>query len=552
MSPLGVTATTNEQLQAGAGIPVGTGTLFIAGVCDQGPPVFSATTYVKCQSIGDYIAAFGPRTSTSATLYDSLDLFFQEQGSVAYVVRVTDNTATAATLTLSDAIPHPTVTVTAASPGLAGNNIKAAVTSATAATFTANTSSGSPNLAVVSSFANLGVGTPITGTGIPANTYILSVNTGAGTAVLTANATATATGVTITPSKFTVTLTDLSGNVLETHGPFSSTAALFADTSAYVTFTQSAGSGFTTNAPATLAATALSGGADASDLTDASHVAALASFPPTLGPGTVCLPGKTGNTIWAGLDAHAQANNRFAVKAVADSPTAATLIASIGSYGTSANASYGLFVTSTVIVPGITPGTTRTVPAETVVAALRAQVAATGNDNQAPIGRDWPLRYVTGFTNTYSDADMNTLNTAGINTFANRYGVLCLFGFSTPVSSSNDLIFWQAAPAIERMSLVARGAQILEGFMGAPLDGRSLSITHAQGLLQGLIADDWANGALFGESATDAGSVLVGPPINTPTTMQAGQLNANMKVRISPFAQAITLTITSIPITQTV
>lgn len=552
MSPLGVTVTTNEQLQGGAGIPVGAGTLFVAGVCDQGPPAAAGTTYIKCQSIGDYITAFGDRSPTSATLYDTLDTFFQEGGSVAYVIRVTDNTATSAALTLNDAGTHPTVVATAATPGLAGNGLSVAVTTATAATFTGNITSSSPNVAVVSSFANIGIGTAVTGTGIPANTYVLSVNPGAGTLVMTANATATTTGVTITPSTYTVTLTDSKGKTVETHGPFNTTAALLADTSTYLTFTQAAGGGFTTNAPAVLAATALTGGADANDLTDISHVVALAGFPPTLGPGTVALPGKTGATIWAGLDAHAAANNRFAAKDVVDSPNKATLINGIGTFGTSANASYGIFATGSGIIPGLTPGTTRTVPASAAVAALRAQVASTGNNNQAPIGRDWPLTYITGFTNTYSDADMASLNAAGINTFANRYGVLCLFGFSTPVSSSADPIFWQASASCERMALVAEGAQIMERYFGKTLDGRNLTITAAQGDLQALVARHWAAGALFGNAATDAGTVLVGAPVNTPTTEQAGQLNANLKVRISPFAQAINLSITSVPITQTV
>jgi len=485
MSQLGVTVTTNEQLQGGAGIPVNTGTAFFAGTCDAGPPPSAGTAYIKCQSINDYVTAFGPRSSTSSRLYDAVDTFFHEGGSVCYVTRVTDSTAVAATLTLNDAGARPTVQVTALTAGTAGNAI-----------------------------------------------YIADSTSG---------------------SRYTVTVQDADGNVLETHGPFTATSSLFAERSAYVTFTQSTASGNTTNIPATASAAPLTGGADANDLTDASAVAALANFSATLGPGTVALPGYTSTTAWTGLRAHAKANNRFPAIDLADSPTAATLISALGTYGTGADASYtGVPVSSSCVIPGLTPGTTRTVAGSAVVAALRARVAVTGNDNQAPIGRDWPLAYVQGFTNTYSDADMATLNAAGINCFANRYGVLCLFGFSTAVRSDTDPIFWQAAPAAERMALVAQGAQILEGYFGKPLDGRDLTITAAQGELQALVARHWIAGALYGDTATDAGSVLVGPPINTPSTEQAGQLNANLKVRISPFAQAINLTITSVPITQSV
>lgn len=66
---------------------------------------------------------------------------------------------------------------------------KAAATATPAtATFTATTTNGSPNLTSVSGAAY--AGEPISGTGIPAGAYLVSVNSVAGTAVMSANATA--------------------------------------------------------------------------------------------------------------------------------------------------------------------------------------------------------------------------------------------------------------------------------------------------------------------------------------------------------------------------
>ena len=72
-------------------------------------------------------------------------------------------------------------------------------------TFTANTTNGTNTLSSISNFLNLGAGVAISGNGIPAGTYIGTVNTGAGTATMVAsdgttpvNATATATGITVT------------------------------------------------------------------------------------------------------------------------------------------------------------------------------------------------------------------------------------------------------------------------------------------------------------------------------------------------------------------
>lgn len=67
----------------------------------------------------------------------------------------------------------------------------------TVATFTATTAVGSPTLTVVSSTTNLRKGQTITGAGIPANTYILSVDSGT-QITMSRNATAAAAGVSIT------------------------------------------------------------------------------------------------------------------------------------------------------------------------------------------------------------------------------------------------------------------------------------------------------------------------------------------------------------------
>jgi hypothetical protein len=71
------------------------------------------------------------------------------------------------------------------------------VSTTTAATpFTATTANGSNTLTAVSSIANLVVGEPVTGTGIPASTTITAVGTN--TVTLSANATSNNTGETVT------------------------------------------------------------------------------------------------------------------------------------------------------------------------------------------------------------------------------------------------------------------------------------------------------------------------------------------------------------------
>ena len=486
-----------NELAGSGGVPTGTGAAFIAGPTDQGPPV-GGPLYVKCSQLSDYVTAFGPRSATSATMYDWLDEFFHDGGgsAVAYVTRETDNTATSASLQLQDSGPEPTIKVTALTPGTDGNNI-----------------------------------------------YIV---------------------VAVSGGSFTIDVEDSAGDILESWGPYSTTAALYAANvaSQYVSFAQSTATGHTTNNPAALTATALSGGADASDLTDAKAVAALANFPPTLGPGTVALPGVTSSTGWTGLMAHAQANNRFYVLDTPDSTSAATVISNFSTTGAASNASYGLAVQGSLILPGITPGTTRTVPGSAAVAALRSQVASTPNQNTAPAGPTWPLTYPQGFTTyfgsavgptlaapCFSQTDINSLTNAGICFFANWYDTLCLFEFVTPVSKTIDLTYWQASASCERMNLVYLGQRIMATYLFQTNDAANNLINKVTNDLNGMGRSEYNAGAIGypQDSFEEAFAVNVAAPINTPLTEGAGQLNANIQVHIGPFVDIANESITTVP-----
>lgn len=551
----------SSEVVSGSGVPTDAGTAFIAGLTDAGP-----TTYQLVQSLNQFTSIYGPRSAGSAILYDTLDEFFSDGGSQAFVVRVSDNTAASAALTLSDKVPHPTVVATALTAGLGGNGTSIAVVVANGPTFTATTAS-STALTAISSFANIGVGTPISGAGIAANTYIAAVNVGASSATLSIAATATATGVTMTPSNFTVEVEDSAGDILETHGPYITTSQLFTDTSStLVTFTQSASAGFTVNQPAAITTTALTGGADASDLTDANYVTALASFPVTLGPGQVAVPGKTTSTVWNGLLLHAQANNRFAALDMADTPTAATAVAAAAALtDTALLESYGMFIQGSLILPGIVPNTTRIVPGSAGVLAARAQVEQTPNSNTAPAGQRFPLNRPNGFTQyfgtasavlsgsgAFSQADVNTMAAGGVNCFASFFGVNCLFGFRTLVAPSTDAIYWQAKASTERMALTADCTAAMAVYLFDDIVPSTLTAMHTD--LAAVCQAHYTAGALGGPfgSASEAFAVATDSPVNTNATAQAGQLNASLDVKFSTFAETVNISINVVPLSQSV
>lgn len=553
---IGVQITTSEAPPATSNL-YNTATAFMVGLGDTG----IVGTPVSCRTINDVGNMIGARSATNQTLYDSADVYFREQGSFLYISRVVGPTTALSTLTLNDALasPKPTVVINALYPGSAPNAYTAAVAQQTVTTFTASTAT-STALTAISSIANLAPGTLITGAGVAAGTYIVSV-TGS-TAVLSTATTATASGVTITPYTFTVTITDPSGQfATEVHGPFTNTAALYADTSSQmVTFSQSAGSGFTVNSPAVLAATPLAGGTDnRGSATLSNWTNALNAIPRKLGPGQVSAPGQTNTTlngIWSALDLHASLKNRVAIKDCDDGQSAATIIGNVGSYGTAATASYGEFHAGNLIVPGIAVGTTRSVPPSAVVSALCARADATGNPDQPPAGMGFPLQYVSAFTGPmgnplYNQADIDSLNLAGINTWNLLFNVRQNYGAVTPVLQTVDPIYWWFAHSRLRMALVALFEIIAQPFVFSVLDGQGHDIAAFSGDLAVALkklADIGAISTLAPDGSQDQGFVVDTSP-NTPTTLGNGQLLANVSFRPSPGAQLVAIQLIAVPTT---
>lgn len=477
-----VNVTLTESPGANSGVSTNVGTLFAAGVMDQG-----VTTPVGCQSMTDYTNQYGPRSTVSAAMYDTANYFFANGGTQAYFIRVSDDTATTASLTLEDATPAGTVIVSALTPGVAGNDIY----------------------------------------------------------------------VTVTDDA--VVIEDSSGDVLESW-PFSGTnAALLDVASAYVTFTQV---GAVTLPPAEKAPTALSGGADSTDITDADAVAALAGFPPELGPGPVALPGRTSATAVVGLFEHGLANNRFAIGEQADAGTSASAIAALNALDIPAEAQKaGIVVQGRPVIYG-TGGVATTIPASGAVAAAIAQAAATG-ENPVPAFSAYPLAGLVGFTTgqnisqiypqgvNWVQGDVDAMTAAGLCAFGYKLsGALCLNEFVTP--NTEDDIFWEGTAWIGCMMLVSQCQAVAEKYEGAKIDGQSLATTALHGDISTIVTNLWTDNVLYGDSADDAASINTGSPVNTAATAQAGQLNVQIAAKIAPYADAVDIGISILSLTQTV
>jgi hypothetical protein len=287
--------------------------------------------------------------------------------------------------------------------------------------------------------------------------------------------------------------------------------------------------GATALVPAVAAAAALTGGADdRNNMTDAQWLAALNQFVSALGPGNVSAPGRTTDTGHTQLLDHAATHNRTAILDAPDSPTQATLFSSATNAKATGNGQYGsqLFWPWLIVpggVGGVPAGGRRTVPP---------------SDLSQP-GLD--------------DVTRDTYNASGVNVIR-RMGPLGIrvYGWRSladPISQPNLLDL-----SVQRylMSLVARAFNIGEQFVFKPIDGRGHTLSAYGGALTAECQRDWETDQIYGATASDAFAVDVGPSVNTPTVLAAGEIRANVSVRPSPDAELVTVQIINVPITSEV
>jgi hypothetical protein len=245
---------------------------------------------------------------------------------------------------------------------------------------------------------------------------------------------------------------------------------------------------------------------------------ALAKLPDELGPGQVAMAvPDSDSVVYGALIDHAAAFDRFALLDVELATDTVAELATAGGLVPGGTEDGALFAPWVEVPPpaGVSGGTARQVPASAVVAALCARADAGGNPNRAPAGRDYPLQYATGFVgDDLVMTDRTTLLSAGVNTFADRYGVLQLYGFQTKIAQSVDTPFWQANCSRARMWLKAEAKKVGENYMFKPIDARGILAGGLKTDLDAICLGLWANNGLYGDTPADAFFTNVGVSVN--------------------------------------
>jgi phage tail sheath protein FI len=452
---------------------------FVAGFTERG----SYTQPILVRSLAQAVEKAGDRL-TYGPLYDALDTYFREGGSIAYIGRVVGPNPVLATHTFNDSTPAAAIRVDAVSVGSWGNNITVAIsTGSVGGTFVITVAYNDTNVEVSPDLAD----------GAAAQAWAAA------------------------NSKYIV-VTDLPGGV-----------------------------------PANIAATALTGGTDDhTNATDATWLAALNLFTDDYGPGQVSAPGRTTTQGYTDLLNHATKHNRRAVLDGADTSTVSTLTTAASGLrsltapdqaGNSTSASrYGALYAPWAVVPGISPGTTRTVPYSAVQAGLIARAESEGhNPNEAAAGPLGRARYATGLSQpAWTDSQRETLNEGGVNVSRLIGGVPTTYGDRTLVNPLTDALWKSFANSREVMAAAADCSSVMAEFDFAQLDGRGFKIAELGGELRGTaLLPHYLRGALYGNSPDEAFTVNVGPDVNTPDTISAGELHADVALRVSPNAEKV-------------
>lgn len=478
-------------------VPTDTGVWFVAGTTDRG----RTDRPQLVQSLNEFINYFGTR-QTYSVLYDALETYFREGGARAYVGRVVGPAAVIAFKNLNDVGAAVSLVAKAKGPGAFGNSITIQVQ-----------------------------------------------NPGAGG----------------TAASFSLLVTDPNypgGSYSEQSPDFTTQAAAIAWSaqSQLIDLTLGASSNLPANAAAGAMAT---GNDDRGAITDAQWVTALNLFTRDLGPGQVTQVGRTTTQAYADTLAHAAANNRVAFLDGADTPTVATLTAAaqaIRTGATAPNARFGALFAPWLVIPGLVPGTTRTVPPSALAAAKASAKDASGATPNAPAaGADGIARSVLALSqpayNSGSGIDVtrDAMYAAGVNQIVYRYGAFEVFGWRSLVDPNGADQDWLNLGNVRLgMHIIAQALRIAEGYILDELDGRGLTFKAFEGDLRAVLIGLYDRGSLFDGGSgrpEDAFAVDTGPQVNTPATISARELHAAISVRMAQDAELVVIEVAKVPIT---
>jgi len=305
--------------------------------------------------------------------------------------------------------------------------------------------------------------------------------------------------------------------------------------------------------PQVAAATALSAGTDdRANILDAHYETSLNRFSRDLGPGQVSIPGRTTTQSYTDLLEHANANMRVALLDAADTATQATLLAAVATLR-GVNGRFAGYFWPWVRIPGLTSGTTRTVPPSAFVAGKAAASDVSNSPNRAIAGRFGELTSAVSLSQDNPlDSERTTLNDAGVNVIKPLAGGFRIYGFRSLCDPIADPRWKALGGARLIMAFDARAQVIMENYVFEEIDGQGRMFARLDGELTDLANEYYIAGSLYGRTPAEAYNIDTGPSVNTPATIDALEIHALAALRISPMGEFVQLELVRVSVSEEV
>jgi hypothetical protein len=161
-------------------------------------------------------------------------------------------------------------------------------------------------------------------------------------------------------------------------------------------------------------------------------------------------------------------------------------------------------------------------------------------------------RSVLSLTASWTDAERETMNSAGVNVAREVYGEIKTYGFRSVADKDAYPLHWQFSNVRTDMAITADAEAIAERYVFRIIDGQGLTISQYGGELAAKLGAYYRMGALYGAEADDAYRVDVGSAVNTIDSISEGRLRAVLSIRRSPFAELVEVEIVKVAITEAV
>lgn len=287
-------------------------------------------------------------------------------------------------------------------------------------------------------------------------------------------------------------------------------------------------------------------------------VSAAARITPQMGPGQVVVPEVTTATNLTALRDWCWDNNRILI---ANPPDGANLAAVQAFQTALTDASKSKFTeieADTILIPGLATGTTREVRASVVKAALMARSDInTGNPNLAAAGNHTPnaagqVNYAVGIKAEKDGVTQDAFAAAQVNCFRTVNGAVRAYGDFTAVNLTNLPQWWNVSGSRTIMAIRAAEQAQAEELLFGQVAADGLFLDRYNGALSGVLADMQRKGAIYGNDQRPGYSVDVSPAVNPIANIAQGIVTATIKVKTSPSAVDLEVTITRRQLTQEV